>query len=167
MLDLSSVTPLRTDPYPFTELQEKCLRDLETTDAPQARYALENERHGFCCLGRFCVAAGAERIKTDEIGIGGGNLIEYVYAGKRCRGYLPVTLGRALLLHERRGYGVAAAPFKRPVYIPGKGPFDKLTVMNDAPDGERLTFKEIAQYIRHDPWNVFRDPAESDGAQNG
>lgn len=157
MLDLSKVIPVKAEPYPFTELQEKCIRDLETTDAPQGRYALESSK-GFCCLGRFCVVAGAERVRTGIYLSGnlcGEERIDFQFSdGLGSNGYLPVPLVPVLSLRDTRG------SFERIVRIPGKGSYGSMTNMNDADDNERLTFKEIAQYIRHDPWNVFLAPDE-------
>ena len=54
----------------LTEAQEAWLQDLETTDAPQTRSALEND-YGFCCLGRACVVARQHGIAVncDMVGV--------------------------------------------------------------------------------------------------
>lgn len=147
MLDLSDVKPLKDEPYPFTELQEKCIRDLETTEESQASGRLEKcdaegKTIGFCCLGRFCVVAGAKRITyqfADSVDV------EYVFEGATEQVGIMEPLKKLLSLN-------VLGDFKQLVSIPGKGSFYSLANMNDS---KNMSFKEIAQYMRHDPWNVF------------
>ena len=42
----------------YIELAEKWAEDLETTTEKQERRRLGDSIHGFCCLGRLCVAVG-------------------------------------------------------------------------------------------------------------
>lgn len=146
MLDLSQIEPLSRAPYPYTELQEKCLRDLETTEEPQASCWLMvkeegSEKFGFCCLGRFCIVAELPK----SLGSSGRY---YSFGADGATGGLPSDLAKELKLDGLGG-------FKR-----GFIGFSSLAGMNDS---RQFSFKDIAAYIRHDPWNVFTDepPAET------
>lgn len=149
-MDFSHIEPISRAPYPYTELQEKCLRDLETTDAKQATGRLERINDGvsgFCCLGRFCVVAEAPR-RVDD----GGNIIYGAYEDANSA-RLPKELQEALKLDCLGG-------FKRSITMPHCVPYYSLSQLNDC---SSFSFKDIAAYIRHDPWNVFKDepPAET------
>jgi len=132
-------------PYPFTEEQEAWLQDLETTDAPQTKEYLHVQddfrdiKAGFCCLGRACITLGIPAdtnmnfVKYDDL----DNVLSDIGINK-------------LRLHDDEGL------FEEPADIDGST-FGSLVAMND--NGK--TFKEIAAYIRANPWNVFKDPNEA------
>jgi hypothetical protein len=152
-IDLSSIIPQRQEPYPFNEDQEAFLKDLETTEAPQAFGWLEKDG-GFCCLGRACVIFGADRTE----GVGKVALFRVGESGSY------KTLPRSLAYRLRmRG---TLGELGRPARLAGVE-HRTLASLNDTPDpefkpGEKhlYTFKDIAAYIRHDPWNVFYGPDE-------
>ncbi len=139
---LLGVKPYKEEPYPFTELQEKCIRDLETTDAPQAHGFLEAMAPpiGFCCLGRFCVVAGAAR----RLPVG-AIAATFSFGEDSSATLLPASLATLLRMH-------GGGEFRQHAELQGKGTFASLVNMNDS---GLFTFKDIAAYIRHDPWNVF------------
>jgi hypothetical protein len=155
-MHFSHIEPLSRVPYPYTELQEKCLQDLETTDAKQAHGALHvifgDGSEGFCCLGRFCVVAGVPRHDQGMNYRYGENEIAANAAG------LPRELVEALKLRDLGG-------FKRDRSFPLSDGYNcycsGLSSMNDS---GKFSFKEIAAYIRHDPWNVFTDPVPAEAA---
>lgn len=138
-------------PYPYNEYQESWLRDLETTDEPQTRGYLhrlvegEDDRGniikpGWCCLGRACVAVGFNLLE---------DVYEYAvfplqidYEGE----IAPKEVCQKLRLRDSTGA----------LYFSWSG-YDCLAAAND--DG--VTFKEIAAYIRANPWKVFLPPLES------
>jgi hypothetical protein len=102
-------------------------------------------------LGRFCVVAGAARVE-------GPGYAEFQFnGGVGGSGLLPYELTAHLRMLSRAG------DFARKVHIPGKGVFQGLAAMNDS---LLMSFKEIAQYMRHDPWNIFRHPDDVPPASN-
>lgn len=136
-------------PYPYNEYQETWLRDLETTDAQQTVGYLHRliasvrpeEVAGYCCLGRACIAMGErpEFFLDAEIGS---------YDGEET--ILPWHVVEKLRLLDAQG------TFAESIRRTDGGQFDALTELNDA----GWSFKEIAAYIRGNPWNVFLAPDE-------
>lgn len=129
--------------YPFTPEQEAWLRDLETTEEPQATGSLHiiepgpGESSGFCCLGRACVSLGLE--ETPE----GGH---FIFNGQSDDTIMPDGAWELLRL---RGSG---GELDRPAELGNGRPcVQSLYRMNDI----GMTFKEIAAYIRANPENVF------------
>jgi hypothetical protein len=129
-------------PYPYNEYQEAWLRDLETTTEPQTTGWLHrlnqgselSESPGFCCLGRACVVLNEEpRIGMD------------VVSYDDCETVLPWHIEARLQLRDDDGRLAS-----------GMGQLTSLADMNDS----GWTFKEIAAYIRGNPWNVFLGPDE-------
>jgi hypothetical protein len=128
-------------PYPYNEDQLAWLHDLETTEERQAKRVLHrraaygNSSAGFCCLGRAC-----EVLRIDRDEHISGNLVTYdnevIEAPKK-------------VIDRLRLYGSCGHLIKS-----STDGFYTLAGMND--DGK--SFKEIAAYIRANPWNVFRDP---------
>ena len=149
-MDFSHIEPVSRAPYPYTELQEKCLRDLETTEAMQAAGRLHriyaDGSEGFCCLGRFCVVAGI----PSKVELGAGVV---AYGNEGC-GFatLPSELAKELKLKP-------LGEFKR--YNREMSDYNSLASMNDS---GQYSFKNIAAYIRHDPWNVFTDSPQASEA---
>jgi hypothetical protein len=135
-----------TKPYPYTPEQEAWLRDLETTEEPQAKGALHrvipdrNSPAGYCCLGRACVVLAIEEI-TEE------GLLYSSFGEQAVNAWLPQVAIRKLWL---RGSGGELAE----TFYKGKWAFSQLADMNDA----GWSFKRIAAYIRENPWNVFIAP---------
>lgn len=132
-------------PYPFNADQLAWLHDLETTEEPQTKEYLHVERGfdglpaGFCCLGRACVTLGL-------LPSSGSKFVSYEGKGAT----LPESaVAKLHLLDEEGELGWTAE-------IDGER-FNSLVVMND----KGKSFKEIAAYIRANPWNVFRDPEDA------
>ena len=135
-------------PYPYTPEQEAWLRDLETTTEPQTTGWLHVVRRsptfpdpGYCCLGRACVVLGEK-----------GKIHTLVESFNGYKTTLPNNLVEKL--HLRDNDGSLASDF----YDDDGENFVSLIDMNDAD----WTFKEIAAYIRENPWNVFKDPEASE-----
>lgn len=171
---LEGLTPIKPESYPFTEFQLKWLEALESGKWKQGAGWLKDYQGGYCCLGVACELAGYySEIKFGQSG----------YDFKRdkaqnygAQSYLPDDLMKEMLLRDHAG------EFENPVQFPGIGygapavragmihtnSFEatkpghgSLAAMNDArvlateDDMRTFNFKEIASYIRFDPWNVF------------
>lgn len=152
-MDFSFIIPKNTEPYPFNEDQEAWLKELETTERKKGYGYLEARDNTFCCLGIACHLFGAIR----EEGAGIARLFKMTEDGPTCAMYLPVPLAYRLRLRDASGL------LANPVRISG-AECNSLAGMNDATDYSLqplLTFKDIAAYIRHDPWNVFISEEEA------
>lgn len=135
-------------PYPFTPDQEAWLRDLETTEQPQTTGYLNLLEQvskvgggvhpaGFCCLGRACEVLGLEKEVKEDDPVAG-------YRASDCPGSMWGALPREAKerLRLRSLHGELEEPHEG---------FEALSGMNDA----GWSFKQIAQYIRANPENVF------------
>lgn len=175
-LDLSGIKPVNPNPYPFTPLQLNWLNALEKGNHKQGQGLLCSGQDEYCCLGVLAELTGANKqfqplrgayrfFLSDEKGISGGV------------GLLSYGMRKMALLKSDMG------DFAQPVVFPGLA-YDSnrakelaviggttlghtsLASMNDVrmiPKGDKwraFTFKEIAKYIRHDPWNVFNPPED-------
>ncbi len=132
--------------YQFTPEQEAWLRDLETTEEPQARGSLhkliasDDSPAGYCCLGRACIVLGIEKKEA------GSDYDATCFGEESCVSYLPEEGVKALRLASGDGTLI-----KQPFVLKGKS-YDNLTELNDC---ALLTFRQIAAYIRSNPENVF------------
>ena len=131
-------------PYPFTDDQEAWLRDLETTDAKQGKEYLHiRTKDGddeFCCLGRACVVMNVPETIEMNVGMFSGQYVKF----------LSPELYRRMRLISEDGL------LKEQVIINGNE-CESLVDMNDIGN---LSFKQIAAYIRGNPWNVFENLGE-------
>lgn len=134
-------------PYPFTPEQEAWLHDLETTEEPQTKGFLHvlvpgkvGFTSGYCCLGRACIVLGADEHESDD-GLG-------YFWGESVA--LPGSLTNRLRL---RG---VCGEFAQVVVDHRERECANLAELND----NDWSFKEIAAYIRANPWNVFLPPEE-------
>jgi hypothetical protein len=173
---LEGLTPFRSEPYPFTELQAQWLKALKSGQYAQGRGIMRNHDDTYCCLGVFCELAGWKATKAPlESGYRFTNPEEEVptqYAME----FLPYPLERLGMFRTDIGR------FANRVRFPGVGygvqveqpiSFNEghasLASMNDVrmlSNGENVpprafTFPEIAAYIEFDPWNVFEGPANA------
>lgn len=181
-LDLTSLEPVSKAPYPFTPLQLEWLEALESGNYKQGEGYLCTPDNRYCCLGVLAELAGAEK-KLPE----GSYKPAYDFklpedpASEWARGSL------SFRLREKALFRSALAEFSRSVFFPGldygtivrnadympsdamelfqKSGHTSLAAMNDCRiipdengDYRGFNFLEIAQYIRHDPWNVFVAP---------
>ena len=118
-----------TERNQFNDAQEKWLRDLETTDAKQGKSELyEDDR--FCCLGRGAVVCG---VSAEELCSISASTLRDDDALDRVR--------FALRLRDDCGSFMVNAAEN----------ITALTEMND----NGSSFKEIAAFIRANPWQVF------------
>ena len=134
-------------PYPFTEDQEAWLRDLETTEVEEGKHLLHviypSGREEFCVFGRACLAMNIpetidEEDVNDKVGIFDNE-----------HSFLSSRLWQRIWLRDKYGY------FKTPALV------DNYKCHSIAHmSHEDFSFKQIAAYIRSDPWNVFKDPDE-------
>jgi hypothetical protein len=127
--------------YPYNADQLAWLHDLETTEEPQCTEHLHSTgtdmAYGFCCLGRACIVLGVQ--ETDDE----GPYVEYD--------------GDPQILTEPTIKRLRLRGTNGDFRVPDDGA-SCLTDMND----KGKSFKQIAAYIRTNPWNVFYDP--EDGA---
>lgn len=158
MINLALIPQTKAEPYPYNADQEAWLKELETGNKAQGRGWLQIDGR-YCCLGVACSVLGAEATQ----GLGGTMLFQ---AGNSTEDKnLPLPLVYRLRMRGRSGN------FANTVRIKGTE-YNTLTAMNDdwhvsaAKGAESMwsdasfTFKDIAAYIRHDPWNVFLGPDE-------
>lgn len=150
------IEPLNSAPFPFTDLQRQWLAALRSKNYKQGRGVLKDSYDQYCCLGVLAELAGCKA----ELPSGAMTYMfqdiegpEPTYATS-----VPYFAAKQIGLLSGRGN------FKLPrVLLPqfNIGPFGGLASMNDCrviPDVGKLrsfTFDEIANYIEHDPWNVF------------
>ena len=128
--------------YILNEDQETWLKYLETTNELQGAsrlHTIKNNIDYFCCLGIACIALKLPKQIIDN---------EVHYLSRAMVGannmYAPKT---AIVLLKLRG---AAGDLKVPVKIDNIE-HSSLAEMNDA----GISFKQIANYIRQNPENVF------------
>src|SRR5687768_10512840 len=177
---IEGITPLNNEPYPFSPLQRGWLQALESGKFKQGQGFLRDNRDGFCCLGVLCSVAGYEAHRPFDP----DGAHQFFAPGTYAPGlwsstsYLPSSLAKEAGLRSSLGH------FARKVKFPGldygklAAGFDdmeqghaSLGSMNDcrmiAVGNVRRAFThaEIAQYIRHDPYNVLDDPAKASQAE--
>jgi len=182
ILNLADLEPVNKNPYPFTPLQLSWLEALESGNYKQSQGYLCTLGNEYCCLGIMAELAGAIKKKPDT-------KYPFAYymkgpddseAEQWSSGTLSYGLRTKALLRSDLG------EFAKPVFFPGleygKPPtingtdeahvqqfgHTSLSCMNDCrmiptESGEPrgFNFKEIAAYIRHDPWNVFMPPPDA------
>jgi hypothetical protein len=135
-------------PYPYNEAQELWLRDLETTEEPQTKGRLhrilpsDDKEPGYCCLGRACVVLGLTPDDVSPFPCSGS------YRGRT--GGLPEFAFKRLRLRDDGG------ELLQPFVKEGRK-MHSLYRLNDT----GWSFKQIATYIRANPYNVFLPPEES------
>lgn len=157
---LKSLAPLSTAPFPYTDLQTAWLNDLESAPAhlQGTNHLLSfrsdgDSKPGFCCLGRACLIAGA----TPRV-LPYAAYVSFEYKGDSDNSILPVPLADEMQMHNNGSFRRHNAQIWASNYnaeIPGYGSYGGLAEMNDGAAGKRLTFRQIAAFIRHDPWRVF------------
>jgi hypothetical protein len=147
VLDFEKIVPVKSEPFPFTELQTKWIEALESGEYRQGRSYLVR-KGAYCCLGVLCEIAGLERVENPD-----GEFFtakSLVSGGKALfAGLLPYALKKEVGLRDLHG-GFAQV-------ITGER--GSLVDFNDC--NPQVPFAEIAQYLRHDPWNVFAEPGEA------
>lgn len=182
VFSLAGIEPVRRDPYPFTEFQTNWLNALESGEYAQGQGVLRSTVDAYCCLGVAAEIAGCPKRIQQK-----GAAYEYYANGSTdepSAGYLPFRTRRELRLKSHVGTFARGVRFPNVSYADAPstpynvddvidGAHHSLASMNDCrvlldgysdnkPTGVPLwrafTFREIAAYIRHDPWNVFDDP---------
>lgn len=140
----------RAKPYPYNADQLAWLHDLETTTEAQTKNVLhsvgEDGKAGFCCLGRACVVLGLVGTRSKITGT------HVLYHG--LRDVAPSCVQKELRL---RGQNALLAEQAHIQTANGVIQVGTLAAMND----RGMTFKQIAAYIRANPWNVFEAPEEN------
>lgn len=180
-MDLSRVKKFDPRPYPFTEFQLEWLDALESGKYKQGQGVLCSVTHEYCCLGVLAELAGAHK----QLHISGK---AYLFGGINGVHYETGAMGHLIFPVREKAHLISdTGALRSDVFFPGlkyaEEPYQgalmpfkykeneykiyghrSLAAMNDVrmiPDGpgfRALNFKEIAAYIRHDPWNVFHDP---------
>ncbi len=135
--------------FVFGPLQTKWLEALESGKFEQGRHLLKNLANQYCCLGVLCEVANVPFIVGKPMpdgkphtGFQDGDEIECAYT--------PAALSSEIGFHGRAGELVERRSF------PPVARLNALTAINDS---SALSFKQIAEYIRYDPWNVFSKSA--------
>lgn len=125
---------------PYTELQEKWLTDLETTQEAQGRGDLmkpiEDGKFAYCCLGRAAILIGEPVMQWDKCEFEGHF------------SSLPLDYTEKLGLKD----GFGRFDFDGSDYDSGK--YTDLTQLNDS---AKWSFKQIAAFIRANPEKVFNN----------
>lgn len=171
VLDLTKLKPVDDTPYPFTQLQLDWLSALEGGNYTQGQGSLCSGDNKYCCLGVMAELSGATKrlsairnayrfTLADETTLSGG-------IGMLSYGLRKLALLKSDLGEFGQPVKFAGLTYANAEQAPGieQGGHTSLASMNDVrmlPRGEggwrAFTFKEIAAYIRHDPWNVFNPP---------
>jgi len=167
---LAGLSPLKSDPFPFTDLQKNWLAALRSGKYKQGTGFLRDKNDGYCCLGVLCDVAGWQsELKAEKA---------YTFREPDSTvsffstGYLPAPLRIAAQLLGDLGQFCSPVRFPNVDYKDmgsdfsiGKPAHKSLGSMNDnriLPDGKGdmrpFNFEEIAAYIEFDPWNVFLPP---------
>lgn len=152
---LEGLEPVSLKAFPYTQAQRDWLLALRSGKYKQGGGFLKSMNNEFCCLGVACELAGlrSEQSNTGAYDFGDEHSpISY-------RSYMPPVFANAFGLNGTLG------EFSKKVRFPGLDyPFESLAAMNDnrlLPDGRGdarpFSFNEIADYIEHDPWNVFKE----------
>jgi hypothetical protein len=123
--------------YKLNAYQEAWLHDLETTDAPQAEGYLWIKSEGFCCLGRAAILLDPQGADTE---------LDTVFWDFQCS-ILPDHLYKQLNLWSNVGD-------LRDTYESSDGIANSLTDFNDK---LMWSFKQIAEWIRANPYQVWSD----------
>lgn len=181
---LAGIEPVSKNPYPFTALQTAWLEALESDNYKQGQGVLCTAQNEFCCLGVVAELSGAKKSLHYS---GKGYMYAWPhnsdldFGSWGGVGHLSYDIRRLARLRNDTG------GFAQSVFFPGL-PYGEiqdqfrtfgdeknkvqghrsLAAMNDArciPVGNEgkvraFNFREIAAYIRHDPWNVFFGPDE-------
>jgi len=157
-MDWSKVIPVSTEPFEFGPIQTKWLEALESGEYKQGKRELKSlvsfqgdvgkpVHHAYCCLGVICELQG---LAWQDFGplTGAG----FCYMGSHAyNNYLPEDFAYSIGLRGPSG------PFTNPVNA-NNCAYSNLAEMNDDVES-RLSFKDIAAYIRHDPHNIFHHSA--------
>lgn len=170
---LEGLTPFRSEPYPFTELQTNWLKALKSGQYAQGRGIMRNHDNAYCCLGVFCELAGWKATKAPlESGYRFTNPEEEVPT-KYAMEFLPYPLERLGMFRTDIGRFAQGVLFPGVSYggdiLTDAHGHASLASMNDVrmlSNGDNVpprafTFPEIAAYIEFDPWNVFEGPANA------
>lgn len=167
---LDGLTPVKAEPYPFTDLQRAWIDELRSGKYEQGQGFLKDKHDRYCCLGILCELAGlTPRLAPEARAYAwheGESTLAYFSTG-----FLPSRVRIQAGLYGDLGQFTRAVKFKGVPYgTPAIGGFlqghGSLGSMNDnriipTPGGVRpFSFKEIADYIEHDPWNVFQPPED-------
>lgn len=149
-MDFSHIEPLNKDvPFEFGPIQIKWLEALESGEYKQADGRLwDKPSDSYCCLGVAAKLAGIEWQDMPEaydtgFVFGEGETLSV------SNGFLPVGAADVIGLRGPRG------DFAQMVQVCGSHA-DTLANLNDH---YKLSFADIAAYIRHDPHNVFKHAA--------
>lgn len=156
---LNGLTPLKPEPYPYNQLQIDWLAALRSGKYKQSGGWLKSP-DGYCCLGVLCEIAG---YKSSQIG--GTCLFHDKPQEPAMYGvYLPQSAVKLARFYGSLGKFHKQVKFPKLVYGENAG-HTSLASMNDArmigTNLRPFTFKEIADYIEFDPWNVFTNPEET------
>ncbi len=120
----------------FNEAQETWLNELETTDKKQGRSLLRSITNRYCCLGVACEVLGLQAEKR-----------HWAYSYEGSEHLLPSSVQNKLMIRVYDGRFDESEVYKHKglkVY--------SLVGMNDSC---QFTFKDIATFIRENPWAVF------------
>lgn len=146
-MDFSHIEPLNKDvPFEFGPIQTKWLEALESGEYKQANGKLwDKHNDSYCCLGVAAKSAGIEwqdMPKRWETG--------FVFGEGEVRdvsnGFLPYGAADVIGLRGPRGDFAQEKSVHRSIAV-------SLASLNDH---FKLSFADIAAYIRHDPHNVFK-----------
>lgn len=176
MFNLAEIEPVKNQPYPFTSFQLEWLEALKSGEYKQGQGYLCDANNGYCCLGVLMELAGIPK----HLGAMGYKSYTFEDRGQKYFSTLSYDVRKAAHLRDDMGrferrvkfngvfYGafLLGASFNEAV-TPSLQGHGSLAAMNDArviPVGAKFrafTLNEIADYIRHDPWNVFEEPVDA------
>jgi len=171
---LHGLTPVKAEPYPFTELQRNWLDALRSGKYEQGQGFLKDKHNRYCCLGVLCELAGLdsrlmEAAKAFQWKEKDNNVFHF------STGFIPSSVRALAGLYGDLGHFTQGIKFPGIKYGPQPDTMElgigsnhcSLGAMNDArcldaPGNTKraFNFKEIADYIEFDPWNVFKAPED-------
>lgn len=143
--------PIEGDaPFVFGPIQTKWLEALESGKYEQGHGQLK-ERGRFCCLGVLCELMNIPWVESDTHGHG--------YRDKNgeevtTNGNMPKELSQQAGFRDDIGGFKVSRNIKE-----SRSPHNYVGSLVGCNDLAKLSFKQIAELVRYDPYNVFNIPA--------
>lgn len=156
-LSFPNITPRRLEKFPYRAKQLLWIEALESGKYAQGKGFLKLDAPGkalYCCLGVYCELEGISQRLGSQATAQGSRCYLFGTGGAEESGTLPLSLVRELGLFDQFG------TFDQVVHLRDR-PRSSLVDCND--EEPPLSFAEIAQYIRYDPWNVFKHEDSDSG----
>jgi len=143
--------PIEGDaPFVFGPIQTKWLEALESGKFEQGRGQLKDGKR-FCCLGVLCELMQIPWVEDDTNGHG----YKEVAPEFTTNGNMPSEVSQQVGFRD----DIGGFKMSREIRSPGGPMYGWVGSLVGCNDLAKMSFKEIAELIRYDPYNVFNIPA--------